>query len=72
MARLIVGTLKLDADPGTIVGPAGIGDEYLVVLSCDAGVTSFGYATIHEIEAARSAPEPRSLTEIRLRGQGSR
>lgn len=70
MARLVVGALRMYAEPGTIVGPAGIGNEYLVVLSHSDGVTAFGYATVAEIEAALGAPQPRSVAEIRLRAGG--
>ena len=62
MNRPIRGTLKFEAEPGTILGPTDITREYLIVLDCFDGMSTLGYATQLEIEAVMFK-EPTSVAE---------
>lgn len=58
---------------GTIVGPTMVTREYLAVIGVDEQRrTLFGYATVHEIAAARArlaaGEAPRSVAEHTLAG----
>jgi hypothetical protein len=68
--RFVVGRLKLDAEPGTILGPKDITREWMVVLDRVDGGVSVGYATVAELEAALQR-EPRSVAEVNLQRQAA-
>lgn len=74
MARHIVGRLNgIHAEPGTLVGPKDITEEWLVVLENDDKECTFGYATPDELAAVGkrllAGEPPRSVAEWRqLRG----
>lgn len=72
MSRYVRGVMKdVHAEPGTILGPNGLGELLVVVEDRPEGV-ALGFATAPEVAAALVAPEPRSVAEVRLRQQVAR
>lgn len=72
MSRYVAGVMRglpADTQPGTLLGPKDITRETMVVVgpADDGRGVKLGYATTDEIEAALSQPEPRSVTEARIR-----
>lgn len=64
--RAVAGRLNgITPEVGTLVGPTWTG-ELLVVTGVDERGAVLGYPTKDEIVAARTAPHPRSVTEVRL------
>ncbi len=74
--RPVAGRCRYPGGPleaGTIVGPTLVTREYLAAIGVDEqGLTLFGYATVHEITAAReriaAGGAPRSIAEHSLAG----
>jgi hypothetical protein len=68
LKRVKRGTLNMTAQVGTLLGPTDITREHLVVMDCQDGVATIGYATQADIEAALVLESgPRSVAEAELR-----